>query len=69
MNATNLKIIAVICMTLDHLSTYLGAPLPARLASAAMKNRKVFHALLNGQGRVLERVGLCRHRRGDSCGN
>ncbi len=30
MNATNLKIIAVICMTLDHLSTYLGAPLPLR---------------------------------------
>lgn len=30
MNATNLKIIAVICMTLDHLSTYLNAPLPLR---------------------------------------
>ncbi|MBP0968195.1 MAG: hypothetical protein J5722_11195 [Oscillospiraceae bacterium] len=30
MSATALKIIAVICMTLDHLSTYLGAPLPLR---------------------------------------
>ena len=30
MSATTLKIIAVICMTLDHLSTYLGAPLPLR---------------------------------------
>ena len=27
MSTTSLKIIAVICMTLDHLSTYLGAPL------------------------------------------
>lgn len=30
MTATGLKIIAVICMTLDHLSTYLNAPLPLR---------------------------------------
>ena len=30
MSATTLKIIAVICMTLDHLSTFLGAPLPLR---------------------------------------
>ena len=30
MSATVLKIIAVICMTLDHLSTFLGAPLPLR---------------------------------------
>lgn len=30
MNATQLKLIAVVCMTLDHLSTYLGAPLPLR---------------------------------------
>lgn len=30
MSSTNLKIIAVICMTLDHLSTYLNAPLPLR---------------------------------------
>ena len=30
MSATALKIIAVICMTLDHLSTFLGAPLPLR---------------------------------------
>ena len=30
MSATGLKIIAVICMTLDHLSTYLNAPLPLR---------------------------------------
>ena len=37
MNATALKIIAVICMTLDHLATYLGAPLflryPGRFAA------------------------------------
>ncbi|MBQ5339323.1 MAG: hypothetical protein J6Z40_09180 [Oscillospiraceae bacterium] len=30
MSATTLKIIAAICMTLDHLSTFLGAPLPLR---------------------------------------
>ena len=30
MSATTLKIIAVICMTLDHLSTFLGAPLSLR---------------------------------------
>lgn len=30
MSATALKIIATICMTLDHLSTFLGAPLPLR---------------------------------------
>lgn len=30
MSSTNLKIIAVICMTLDHLSTYLNAPLSFR---------------------------------------
>lgn len=27
MDATTLKIIAVVCMTLDHLSNFLGAPL------------------------------------------
>lgn len=30
MNATTLKLIAVVCMTLDHLSTFPGAPLPLR---------------------------------------
>lgn len=30
MNATTLKLIAVVCMTLDHLSTFVGAPLPLR---------------------------------------
>ena len=30
MDAASIKIIAVICMTLDHLSVFLGAPLPLR---------------------------------------